>query len=630
MCGVAAWLGDDVELGEAFAHRANRLMAHRGPDGANVFVAPGVALAHRRLAILDLSERGRQPMRSPDGRYTLSYNGEIYNHRALRPDLERAGWRFQSDSDTETLLAALSMRGEGALRELVGMWALTLWDAQAQRLLVSRDRYGQKPLFWRRQASGALTFASEVQSLLAEGERPAADTQALAEFLATGAWDHLPGRTFFRDVRSFPPGCWAWIDQARREIRPERYWRFPAPSRQTRRPFDAAARTAFREAFIEAVISQTAADTPLAATLSGGIDSSAVVGVLAARGDGAPLKVYTAQAEGAFDESRYVAAVKTKWGRRLDIETFPSERLVLSERLDPVIQAQAGPFGDPSIMAHDALAAAAAAAGAKVLLGGQGADEILLGYPYMSSSVVASALREGDGFWALSQLPKLGRGPAHVLRILGSAVSPGLEQALRQRSRDRLFHWLSPALRPSSAILTLSPLSARAAFWRESIEALALPHLIRYDDHNGMRHSLEGRMPFLDHRLAEITTSIDPRAFFLAGRRKALLRQSCAEFLPQAVIDRTDKIGFHTPLTGLLTAELDWVREQTLGERARDMKLYNPAFLERRINELAAGRASGSADLIWRALTVQVFLRRFNIDAASLDADLSADLGAAA
>lgn len=625
MCGIAAWLGEDAAAGQAFARRANRLMAHRGPDGEDIFLATGVALAHRRLAILDLSDRGRQPMVSPDGRYALTYNGEIYNHRALRPALARAGWRFRSESDTETLLAVLALEGPEGLRRLVGMWALALWDTRTRRLLVSRDRYGQKPLYWRRLAGGALVFSSEVAPLLADGERPAADAGALAEFLATGAWGHLAERTFFRDVLSFPAGCSAWIDPAEAQVRPERYWRFPAPSRQDRRPFDTAAQTAFRDAFVEAVISQTAADTPLAATLSGGIDSSAVVGVLAARGERAPLKVFTAQAQGAArDESRYVAAVKAKWGDRLDIETFPSQHMVLSERLDDVIDAQAGPFGDPSIMAHDALAAAAARAGAKVLLGGQGADELLLGYPYMSSSVVASALREGDAVWALGQLPRLGRGPAHALRVLGSAISPELERTLREQSRRRLFHWLSPHLRGGGHGPRLSPLSARAAFWRESVEVLALPHLVRYDDHNGMRHSLEGRMPFLDHRLAEVATGIEPRAFFLEGRRKALLRQSCTEFLPRAVIDRTDKIGFHTPLADLLNAELDWVRAQTLGERARDMKLYDTAFMEGQIERLAAGQSQGSADLVWRALAAQAFLRRFDIDPASLAVDRDA------
>ena len=619
MCGIAAWLGQDPSEGLRFARRANRLMAHRGPDGEGVFQAQGVALAHRRLAILDLSDRGRQPMASPDGRHVLAYNGEIYNHRALRPALERAGWRFRSESDTETLLAALVLEGPRSLERMVGMWALALWDARTRRLFVSRDRYGQKPLYWRKLPGGALAFASEIAPLLSEGERPAADAGALAEFLATGAWGHLPDRTFFRDVLSFPAGCSAWIDPAAPEVHPERYWRFPAPARQTLRPFDAAAKTAFRDAFVEAVISQTAADTPLAATLSGGIDSSAVVGVLAARGDRAPLKVFTAQAQGADrDESRYVAAVKAKWGDRLDIETFPSQHMVLSERLDRIIEAQAGPFGDPSIIAHDALAAAAARAGAKVLLGGQGADELLLGYPYMSSSVVASALREGDPVWALRQLPNLRRGPAHAVRVLGSAISPELERTLREQSRRRLCHWLSPNLRGWRDSPRLAPLSARAAFWRESIESLALPHLVRYDDHNGMRHSLEGRMPFLDHRLADVATGIEPRAFFLEGRRKALLRQSCAEFLPTAVIDRTDKIGFHTPLANLLSAELDWVRDQTLGQRARDMKLYDAAFIEGQIERLAAGQSQGSAELIWRALAAQSFLNRFDIDPASL------------
>ena len=617
MCGIAAYLGEDAAAGQAFAARANRLMAHRGPNDHDTYIGEGVVLAHRRLSILDLSRRGHQPMVSPDGRYVLSYNGEIYNHWALRPALERH-WTFESTCDTETLLAALAIDGPSALEGMVGMWAFILWDTQDQRLLVSRDRYGQKPLYWRHTPGGALCFASEIAALHEPDERPAAYAPALAEFLALGSYDHLPGRTFFEDVRAFPPGCSAWIRRGDGTVTPERYWRFPVKPKSELRPFDETARKTFHDAFVEAVESQVLSDVPVAATLSGGIDSSSVVGAMASMTTGSPVKVFTAQAKGsAYDESAYVAAVKQRWGDRLDIETIPSERIVLSQLAPEVMLAQGEPFGDPSMIAHNLIVRSAAKSGVGVLIGGQGADEILFGYPYMSASVLASELRRGDRLWALGQIGRLGRGVSQQLRVVGSAFAPGLERVMRRRSHRAHSHWLTPALRAAgeAGAPILAPLSDIQAFWRESVEAVALPHLVHYDDHNTMRYSIEGRMPFLDHRLAEVLSGIDTPAFFQDGRRKAPLREACADLLPQAVIDRTDKIGFHTPLQDLLKAEIDWVRSWVCGEAARAAGLYDIGWIDARCTELANGVADGyGAGAVWRALVVMLWADAFKVD----------------
>jgi asparagine synthase (glutamine-hydrolysing) len=616
MCGIAAFLGEDARAGLAFGRRANALMAHRGPDDSGLYSGAGVTLAHRRLSILDLSARGHQPMTSPDGRFTLIYNGEIYNHQALRGGLERQ-WRFESSCDSETLLAALAIDGPAALERMVGMWALALWDARDERLFLSRDRYGQKPLYWRAAADGSLRFASEIAPLIEPDERPAAFLPALAEFLAVGSYDHIPQRTFFRDVRSFPAGSSAWIGRGERGFSPARYWRFPIKPQKALRPFDKAARDQVRRTFIEAVESQVLSDVPLAATLSGGVDSSSVVGAMASLSPGRTIKVFTAQAEGsAFDESRYVSAVKDLWGERLDIETIRSERMVLSALAEAVVRAQGEPFGDPSIIAHGLVVKAAAKAGVGVLIGGQGADEILLGYPYMSPSIVASQLRRGDRLWALRQTPKLGVGAGQYLRVLGSAIAPGLERELRRRSRQARYRWLSPALRAAgrAGMPPLSALSDLDAVWREGVETIALPHLLHYDDHNCMRHSIEGRMPFLDHRLAEVLSGVDTRAYFWEGRRKAPLREACADLLPRAVIERRDKIGFHTPLADLLRAEIDWVRAWVCGDAARAAGLYDLDGMAEGCDALAAGTADGYVTgVIWRALVVMIWIGAFDV-----------------
>ena len=559
-------------------------------------------------------------MTSPDGRYTLIYNGEIYNHQSLRAPLERK-WRFDSSCDTETLLALLAVEGPTATGKLVGMWALALWDAKDERLFLSRDRYGQKPLYWRLAPDETLRFASEIAPLIEPDERPAPFLPALAEFLAIGSYDHIPQRTFFREIHTFPAGSSAWIERGARSFTPERYWRFPIRPKKELRPFDPVAQTLFRRTFMEAVESQVLSDVPVAATLSGGIDSSSIVGAMASRSTtSGAIKIFTAQATGSrFDESRYVDAVKARWGDRLDIETIPLGRMALSELVEEVVRAQGEPFGDPSIVAHSLIIKSAAKANIGVLIGGQGADEILHGYPYMSSSIVAAELRDGDRAWALRQLPKLRLAPGQYLRVMGSAVSPSLERELRRSSRRSQYQWLSPALAAAGTLgmPALAAIGDLSAFWRESVESVALPHLIRYDDRNCMRRSLEGRMPFLDHRLADVLSSLDTRAFFHNGRRKAPLRESCADLLPQAVLARRDKVGFHTPLTDLLTAEIDWVRRGVCGEDARAAGLYDVGWMGRQCDALAAGSANEHrVGMIWRALIVLIWIKVFDVAVA--------------
>ncbi|PWB95078.1 asparagine synthase (glutamine-hydrolyzing) [Methylosinus sporium] len=617
MCGIVGYLGADAASGRQFAERGGRLLQHRGLDDEGVFAADGVVLGFRRLSIVDLTAAGHQPMTSPDGRYTLIYNGEVYNHEDLRPRLSNR-WQFSSRCDTETVLAALAQEGPAALERMVGMWALALWDAVDRRLLLSRDRYGQKPLYWRKCDDGSLRFASEIAPLIDAGERPKLYAPAMAEFLAVGSYGHLGERTFFRDIRSFPPGHWAWIDNCRSEIEPRRYWRFPVCRKQDQRPLDDYAARQFREAFLEAVGSQMVADVPIAATLSGGLDSSAVVGAMALSKSNGRIRAFTAQARGtAYDESSYVAAVGELWGDRLEIEALAVETMSLSILTEAVVVAQEEPFGDPSIIAHDLITRAVRKSGITVLLGGQGGDELLLGYPHFSPAVVASELRGGRRYWALREMTSLGMGSGALIRIGASAIWPTLERSMRRRSKLNAYHWLSPALREAAWDLSphLAALSHLDGVWLENIEKLALPHLVHYDDRNCMRHSIEGRMPFLDHRLADVVAGFEPQAFLDHGRRKNLLRHACGDLLPDIVRSRNDKIGFHTPLTELMAAEIEWVQELVCGEEARASELFDTDWISSRCEALRH-RAAGPADVgrVWRALVATIWTRAFSVD----------------
>lgn len=619
MCGIAGYLGRSQLAGVSFVKRANDLLRHRGPDGEGIFSDGDVALGHRRLSIVDLSAAGSQPMTSKDGRFTLVYNGEVYNHESLRPALAKR-WDFKSRSDTETILAALALDGPPALETMVGMWALALWDGVEKKLLLSRDRYGQKPLHWRWGADGSFQFASEIAPLLELGERPKIHAPAAAEFIAIGNYGHLGERTFFEDIYSFKPGHWTLMGAGDKSFSQQRYWRFPARGGRDFRPYDDAAKRSFRAAFEEAASSQMMSDVPLAATLSGGLDSTAVVGAMVASNASSAVSAFTAQAKGSkYDESRYVEAVGAKWGAKLRIESIPVERMPLSLLTREVITAQEEPFGDPSIIAHYLITRSVRKAGISVLLGGQGGDELLLAYTYMAPAVIASQLRAGRVGYGLRELGNLETNMRTRLRIALAAVSPRLEEAARARSRRGEYRLLTPALRAASIAQAprFSPISNLPGFWLDSIERLALPHLMHYDDRNGMRNSVEGRMPFLDHRLADVVTGIDPASFFNGGQRKLLLREACADLMPDEVRNRNDKIGFHTPLTSLLRQESAWVRESLCGERALALCLYEPAIMGRCCDDLENGSISpGDAGFVWRALAMAIWADVFNADCA--------------
>jgi asparagine synthase (glutamine-hydrolysing) len=621
MCGIAVYLGTNIEFGRRFGERANGMLKHRGPDDEGIFTDHQIAMGHRRLAIVDLSSAGHQPMVSPDKRWVIAYNGEIYNHLEIRQTLCK-GWDFQSRSDTETLLAALAINGPESLESMVGMWAFALWDSRKQQLLISRDRYGQKPLYWRCCNDGSLRLASEIRPLIDEGEHPIMYATAVAEYLATGNYGHLGERTFFRDIYSLPPAHWAIIKPGDKRPSPVRYWRFPVLPKKERRPYDETVRRQFRDGFEEAVTSQLMSDVPVGATLSGGLDSSAVVGAMVAHGRKTQIPIFTAQAPGsAFDESRYVKDVEKRWSESLQIHWVSLEKMPISSQLQETIRIQEEPFGDPSICAHGMLMTAARKAGVPVILGGQGGDELLFGYPYMRDSLLATWLREGKVSSVLTEARILGIGPTGLVRMGLAAFLPEAERRARQHSRQRKRYWLTPMLRDigQNGLLQLASAGDASTLWLETVERTTLPHLTQYDDRNGMAKSIEGRMPFLDHRLADVVCSTEQQAFLNQGLSKRILREACEDFLPQSVLKRRDKIGFFTPLGAMLQAERHWVLAMLSDDYARALDLFNIKAIKALLEGVIQTHSSNIDDVlrVWRALSVRVWAETFSLAASS-------------
>jgi len=621
MCGICGIVapGRPPELGtvEAMAER----LSHRGPDGAGSYAADDVALAFRRLAIIDLSNAGSQPFASVDGRFQLVFNGEIYNYRELRTELEGRGHRFRSASDTEVLITAFAEWGERCVDRFVGMWAFAIWDTHERRLFASRDRFGIKPFYYR-HAEGRLAFASEPKAFLADPvTRFAANPRAVADYLTQSYLDHTP-ETFFTEIERLPAAHSLTFGPDGLKT-----WRYWALEPQDPPAGDAA--QAVREAFLDSIRLHLRSDVPVGSCLSGGIDSSAVVGAvsrLLERGTGEASSVgsrqrtFTAYFEDAgFDERPYAEQVVAKSGAEPHWVTFDAADAI--DKLPSIVATQDEPFGSTSMVAQWYVMRAAREAGLTVMLDGQGGDEIFGGYRAFVGFRMADLLASGRVRTLVAELRAFGdlHSPAALAVALARPFAPeALTRAVRARTRGSsgLLH---NDLRDVQTHVDPypSPFSERLRRHQQLLlTERGLPELLRYEDRNSMAHSLEARVPFLDHRLVELAFSLPGSELIADGRTKDVVRRALGELLPPAVRERRDKLGFVTP-------ERRWFRAE-LGDFAEDV-FASRAFAERGFVDAPAARARlarhrrGEVDAgmeLWRVLNLELWARAY-LDGAS-------------
>ncbi len=616
MCGICGVVAPGRPAEAATVEAMSARLAHRGPDGAGSFAGDGCALGFRRLAILDLSDAGMQPFASPNGRYRLVHNGEIYNYRELRAELDAHGHRFHTGTDTEVLLAAFVEWGEACVERFVGMWAFAVWDVEAQRLFASRDRFGIKPFYYR-EGGGRLVFASEPKAFLADsGARLEPNPVAIAEYLTQSYLDHTE-ETFFADVRRLPPAHSLVYD--RDGLHVSRYWRLEPREAPSGDPAEAV-----REAFLDAIRLHLRSDVPVGSCLSGGIDSSAVVGSVArllrdsaadATAVGRRQRTFTAYFDDAgFDERPYAEAVVAAAGAEPHWITFDDRQLV--EDVPAIVACQDEPFGSTSMVAQWYVMRAAKQAGLTVMLDGQGGDEVFGGYRAFVGFRLADLLARGRLPSLVSELRAFSdvHSAAALATSLARPFAPdALTQAVRARTRGA-----APLLHPDLRGLA-APVSSNDSRFRERLrrhqELLlmrrGLPELLRYEDRNSMAHSLEARVPFLDHRLVELAFSLPGGELIRSGRTKDVLRRALAEVLPASVAARRDKLGFVTPerrwfrgALGVFAAEI--FASPELAARG----FVDPTALRRRLQRHRAGEVDAGMEL-WRALNLELWARAY-------------------
>lgn len=571
MCGIAG----STHPSPGFLDGARAKLRHRGPDADGTWqeAAGGLGFAHTRLAVIDLTPGGAQPMVSDCGRFVLCYNGEIYNYRELRRDLESAGDRFRSQSDTEVLLNLLRRDGSAGLNKTLGMFAFAFWDRERKELLLGRDRLGVKPLVYAPLPGGGIAFASEIEALkLHPGVDLAVDREALSEYLACL---YVPApRTIHAGIRKLPPGHILTWRHGNCSI--ASYWR--PRIRGERDLSEAEAVEELLPALRGAVTARMVADVPIGCFLSGGIDSSVVAALMAekARADGAlPIRTFTMTfAEPAYDERDAARAVAAHVGSR-HTELAASPKLV--DLFDDYIAGFGEPFGNPTALLINDLSRKAREH-VTVALVGDGGDETFAGYPRYRGGRWAHALRclpmtvRQLAATTASSIPEStsGRhGWRRAREFLAAAALPA-DQAYASwveyfdpAERRRLLGLDSPPPRPIAALYAETSSSDPLDAMQEIDLRSFLPgNLLAYGDAMSMRRALELRLPLIDHRLIEAVGRISATARFRHGP-KSLLKAVARRLLPAEIVARP-KRGFNPPMGAWLRADLKHLVEERL------------------------------------------------------------------
>jgi asparagine synthase (glutamine-hydrolysing) len=627
MCGIAGIVAEKGRVTEALVQPLIDAQAHRGPDAWGTWADDVCALGHRRLAIIDLSEAGRQPMANDDGSIQITFNGEIYNFQALRAELEALGYRFRTRTDTEVIIHAYEQWGEKCLAKLRGMFAFGLWDQRHRRLLLARDRVGKKPLFYGSFA-GQFIFASELQGLLAHPEVPReVNTSALDTYLSYGYVP--PPHTAFQGIYKLPPAHYLELNvkPTATEFSVERYWSLPYEPKLKLNEQEIA--EALREKLSEAVRLRMISDVPLGAFLSGGIDSSIVVGLMAQHST-QPVKTFSIGfKEAAYNELDLARRIAEKWST--EHHEFVVEPNAL-EVVPKLVRHYGEPYADPSAV-PTFYVSQLTREHVTVALNGDGGDESFAGYERYLGNRMAERLHGIPGTGLMAQM--LGRllpdsidprdrvrnvrrflnvmtqpMPQRYSRWLSYFTASDKESLYSQDFRARLngaghSDWLADLV---AERCHLDPVDAAMSVDIDSY--LPFDLLVKVDI-AAMANSLEARSPLLDHEVMEFAARL-PASLKLRGRNlKYLLKTAFSDLLPPENVNRR-KAGFAIPVGQWFRGPLRELLCDTLLLGARSHAYFDPMQIARLVDDHLNSRADHSFQL-WDLLMLELWHREFAV-----------------
>jgi asparagine synthase (glutamine-hydrolysing) len=571
---------------QAIVRRMAEVIRHRGPDDSGEYVSGPIGFGFRRLSILDLTPSGHQPMSTPDGRFTIVFNGEIYNYRELRRELEAAGHVFRSTGDTEVLLHAYLQWGPDCLSRLNGMWAFLIHDRVRRVVFGSRDRFGIKPLFMYRDPRCVL-FASEIKAIRASGLwQGDVNWPVAADFLLRTRLDQTR-ETFWSRIERIPPAsafelaedgsCKEWV-----------YWQIDCAESEA--IADPAGE--FAELFEDAIRLHMRSDVPVGVHLSGGMDSTSIIcaaaRVRASEDSTSPLMAFSYMAE-EYDETSYISDTLQQTGARLT--KLRSDPVRFWSRLNELMWFQDEPFHSIYLLVAYELMRLTAASGIKVVLNGQGADETLAGYlgdyarDYWNSLLRAG--RFGEAWAEMGRYAEVHGGSRGSLLarqskqlLQGNLAQFGTYRRLsawRRRRRVARDDWFTPTLQEAVPIAEseVVPIELNSSLVR-SIVCDPLPLYLRLEDRNSMAHSIEARVPFLDHRLVEFEFALPLNWRVRGPWNKYVLREAMRGRIPESVRTRPEKFGFPVPVRDWMgTALYESARDIITSQASRDRGIYN-------------------------------------------------------
>jgi asparagine synthase (glutamine-hydrolysing) len=565
-------------------------------------------------------------MSTPDGRFFITYNGEIYNYLELQKELEALGHVFQSHSDTEVLLHAYSEWGSQALTRLVGMFAFALLDIKKRSLFVARDFFGIKPLYYT-QTPTCFAFASEIKALLELPEvKPKANPQRLFDYLRWGRTDH-GADTLFAAIQQLPAAHYLEVPLDKPGLgRPLCYWQI-----NLQKPLDLSPREAFvgvRELFLQSVRLHLRSDVPVGAALSGGIDSSAIIGAMRHVAPNADIHAISYVAnDPRLSEERWIDLAGTSAGAIVHkVHATPEELLA---DLDFLISQQDEPFGSTSIYAQLRVFKRAKEAGIKVMLDGQGADEMLAGYRPFLAAHFASLLHQGQWAEASRFLVRASRqqGTGGMPRVLLQAAHLLCPERFRTAGmrlfgKNPLPPWLNGLWFQEQGVRMGSPHSANSTKTNqhlreqlyENLVETSLPMLLRYEDRNSMAFSIESRVPFLTPAFVNFVLNL-PEHYLIApdGTSKSVFRQAMRGLVPAAILDRRDKIGFATPEENWLATLQPWVDKTLSSEAAQQIPALDLTAMKKEWKAVLEKRKPFDFR-IWRWVNLIGWSERYGVD----------------
>jgi asparagine synthase (glutamine-hydrolysing) len=619
MCGIAGYFG--FEKDDALLGRMNDAQAHRGPDGEGIFSEGVVGLGHRRLAIIDRAH-GQEPLFSPDKNLVITYNGEVYNYKELREELVKKGRTFATESDTEVIVQAYAEWGVQAFDKFNGMFAFALYDRKAKKLVLARDHFGIKPLYFANIGDAKkpkLLFASEAKALLASGQvKPKANDKVIYRYLRYRIHDEST-ETFFDGIYTLQPGeCMTLTEEGGMQIQPyTQLQQELAKLAHEQRPYSDAETAHYRQAFTDAIRMRLASEVPVGTCLSGGLDSSAVTLAInrlfykhdeAAGSVGAVQNTFSAVFPGSInDEEKYVdAVIDVCKGDVAVYKVFPNADEFKTDLADFVRTQEEPTISTAQYAQYKVMQEAAKHV--TVLLDGQGADEMLTGYYPYFLVYLRQLKRQGRWFKLASEIIRSSD-------ILFRAIRFRLLDALQFKRAVSVQQLLRDDFRAAYKTESYSstPDDLRTRFI-EDIFHHSLPSLLRYEDRNSMRFSLEGRVPFLDKEVTKYLFSLSDEAIILNGWNKRIVRDAMKDVLPRMVHRRRNKVGFTTPEVEWFKTLSDDFRKIFASKTFAARPYFNQKVVLDEFDAFVHDRSKADSMMFWRILNVELWLREF-IDA---------------